>query len=419
MVSVDARSGARGPAADGAAGAGAGAGAGAAAGADAGALSDTPRASDRERWLELLEQLDPETLTDRFLERVGSVPGYDPAPIPISELRRTGELSFVSLIEGLRAGGFSEPVSVATDVGVSRARAGLPLTALMTAIRHDFTVLWEALTRAASATDAELIVRHTNIVLRIVDEYVHQTEAAYIAERQRMHDEQASVRQGLIAALFHDPQPGPARLHAIAVELDLAEPEPLAVFAACGDDITALRVHISEFERAGGRVFTHHLGDTLIAFRRRATLPGSRLAGIGSQALDLRVGIAAALDGVSDLRQAAATAGDLAQLLRADEHGAMTWTRGWARLAGRRLLDAGAPILADVDSALAGCTPAERGRLEEAARCYLRTGSIGASAEALFCHRNTLANRLRRFADLTGVDPLVPAHAARLVVGWA
>ncbi|MGW9020312.1 helix-turn-helix domain-containing protein [Leucobacter chromiiresistens] len=385
----------------------------------AAALSDTPTPDDRGRWLELLAQLDPEALTDRFLSQVGAVPGYDPAPIPVSELRRTGTLSFISLIEGLRAGGFAAPVPVATDVGVSRARAGIPLTSLMTAIRHDFTVLWEALTRAASAADAELIVRHTNIVLRTVDDYVHQTEAAYLDELQRMNEEQASVRQGLIAALFQDAQPGPERLQTIATDLGLAETAPLHVVAAVGDDIAALRVHISELERAGGRVYTHHLGETLIAFMRQTPLPGTRLVEVAARALDLRVGVARALAGVADLRQAAATARALALALTADETGAMTWSRGWARLAARSLLDAGSPILADVHDALARCTPAERVRLEEAVRRYLDTGSIGAAAEALYCHRNTLANRLRRFADLTGVDPLVPADAARLVVGWA
>ena len=383
------------------------------------ALSDTPTSSDRDRWLELLADLDPESLTERFLARVSTVPGYDPAPIPVSELRRTGTRSFVSLIDGLRAGGFTEPIAVATDVGVSRARAGIPLASLMTAIRHDFTVLWEAITRAASARDAELIVRHTNIVLRTVDDYVHQTEAAYLEERQRMTEERASVRQGLIAALFQDVPPDPERLQAIAVELGLGDAAPLHVIAAVGDDITALRVHISELERAGGKVSTHHLGETLIAFMRQASLPGSRLSEVSARVLDLRVGIAPALGGVADLRQAAITARALAVAFAPDETGAMTWSRGWARLAARSLLDAGNPILADVHDALARCTPAERVRLEEAVRCYLDTGSIGGAAEALYCHRNTLANRLRRFADLTGVDPLVPAEAARLVVGWA
>ncbi|WP_336659921.1 PucR family transcriptional regulator [Leucobacter sp. USHLN153] len=387
------------------------------------ALSDTPTEADRPRWLELLEELDPELLTQRFLARVGTVPGYDPAPIPHSELHRTGVLSFISLIDGLRSGGFDGPVAVATDVGVSRARAGVPLTALMTAIRHDFTVLWEALTQAASASDAELIVRHTNIVLRTVDDYVHQTEAAYLAEQQRMHDEQASLRQSLIAALFQDPPPPPERLRMIALDLGLssgaASPSPLRVFAATGDDIRALRVFVSEYERAGGRIFTHHLGDALIAILQPVELPGSRLTEVASGASDMRVGIATAPNGVADLRRAASAARELAHLFHTEETGAMTWRRGWARLASRQLLAAGTPPLADVSAALERCTPAERARLEEAARSYLRTGSIGASAEALYCHRNTLANRLRRFADLTGVDPLIPEDAARLVVGWA
>ena len=97
----------------------------------------------------------------------------------------------------------------------------------------------------------------------------------------------------------------------------------------------------------------------------------------------------------------------------------MTWRSGWARLAARSLNAAGNPILADVESALAACGPVERERLIEAVQVYLASGSIGASTGQLFCHRNTVANRLRRFAELTGVDPMIPAEAARLVVGWA
>jgi DNA-binding PucR family transcriptional regulator len=70
-------------------------------------------------------------------------------------------------------------------------------------------------------------------------------------------------------------------------------------------------------------------------------------------------------------------------------------------------------------SALADCGRVERERLIEAVRAYLASGSIGASAAELFCHRNTVANRLRRFSELTGVDPMIPAEAARLVVGWS
>ncbi|QBE49148.1 PucR family transcriptional regulator [Leucobacter triazinivorans] len=382
-------------------------------------LSDTPRPDDRDRWLELLDRLDLDQLTETFLALVGSVAGYDPPPIPRSEMRRTGRLSFSALVDGLRAGGFDEEITISTDVGVSRARAGVPITSLMTAIRHDFTVLWEALTRVADADDAELLVRHTGIVLRTVDEYVGQTQRAYVAERERMREEAASVRQGLIASLFQEPQPAGQHLRSIASELGLPPQAPLLVVAATEDDIAPLRVAISELERAGATVHTHHLGDALVAFTRPIDLPGSRLDELGRQLLELRVGVITAAAGIADLRRSAATAGELAHLFAPDETGAMTWSRGWARLAARTLLASGRPILSDVQAALERCGEAERSRLEEAVRSYLRTGSVSESAAELFCHRNTLTNRLRRFADLTGIDPAVPEQAARLVVGWA
>ena len=155
-------------------------------------LLDRPAPGDERRWLELLDALALDELTERFTTRVVTVSGYDPAPIPVSELRRTGRLSFSTLIEGLRAGGFDGPVAVSTEVGVSRARAGIPLEALMTAIRHDFNVLWEVLTRVANQEDAELVIRHTGIVLSTVDEYVSQVQQAYTAERTRMRAEEDS-----------------------------------------------------------------------------------------------------------------------------------------------------------------------------------------------------------------------------------
>ena len=187
------------------------------------------------------------------------MPGYDPAPIPVSELKRTGLISFQSLVEGLRTGGFDGPVAVSTEVGVSRARAGIPLEALMTAIRHDFNVLWEALTRVATQDDAELVIRHTGIVLSTVDEYVSQVQQAYTAEQQRMREEESSVRQGLIAGLFDDLNPTVERLSTIASALGLDPEGPLLVVAAHGEDTSALRVLISDHERAGGTMFTHHL----------------------------------------------------------------------------------------------------------------------------------------------------------------
>ncbi len=47
---------------------------------------------------------------------------------------------------------------------------------------------------------------------------------------------------------------------------------------------------------------------------------------------------------------------------------------------------------------------------------YLDSGSVPRTAEAEYVHPNTVLYRLRRVRELTGLDPRVPAQAARLVL---
>ncbi len=50
------------------------------------------------------------------------------------------------------------------------------------------------------------------------------------------------------------------------------------------------------------------------------------------------------------------------------------------------------------------------------ARTYLRTGSVAETAKSLFCHRNTVANRLHRIRELTEHDLTVPCDAAAVIL---
>lgn len=95
-----------------------------------------------------------ERLTNRFLERVLQLEDYHGGALPASEIRRTGTASFEVLIDSLRPDADSKQLlavrqDIALDVGVSRARAGIPVGSLMTAIRLDFTILWSALMATA------------------------------------------------------------------------------------------------------------------------------------------------------------------------------------------------------------------------------------------------------------------------------
>jgi hypothetical protein len=50
---------------------------------------------------------------------------------------------------------------------------------------------------------------------------------------------------------------------------------------------------------------------------------------------------------------------------------------------------------------------------------YVASGSIPETAKHLVVHANTVSYRLRRVREITGLDPRVPADAARLVVALA
>ncbi|WP_234048278.1 PucR family transcriptional regulator [Streptomyces liliifuscus] len=80
--------------------------------------------------------------------------------------------------------------------------------------------------------------------------------------------------------------------------------------------------------------------------------------------------------------------------------------------------DLGRGLAADVLGGLhTGVPPAEADRLLETVQVHLSgSGSITDTAAALYCHRNTIQQRLNRFAELTGRDPRRPEDAALVVL---
>ena len=378
---------------------------------------------ESERWNTLLDGLSVERLTNCFLDRVLQLEDYRDGTLPASEIRRTAAASFEALIESLRSGQDSPELvaarqDIALEVGVSRARAGLPVESLMTAIRQDFTVLWSELIALAGSSDAELMVHRAETVWEVVDSYAAQTQATYMRERQRMAQEASSLRQGHVAALFGAAVPPPEILSRIAEGLGVAAGATLAA----GLEPLLEQLHervVAAAARRGTDLFTHPMPDGLTAFWAADDRPGSPLQEATAQVRSLRCGLVEQVPGLTGVRTAAQTARTLASLAGEQDSGALTMSNAWARLARLRLAETGAPVVPDVDSALASCGPAERARLSEAVRSYLASGSVARSAEELFCHRNTLMNRLHRFEQLTGIDVTVPQQAARLVVAWS
>ncbi|MBS3182400.1 helix-turn-helix domain-containing protein [Leucobacter manosquensis] len=372
---------------------------------------------DHQGWQRLIEELEPEALTNSLLALLEQVDGYQSTPIPLSEIRRTTLLSFTAIIEGLRTGNLD--VTIAHEIGTSRARAGIPLSSLLTAIRYDFSVLWDALVRIADERDASLIVRNTRTVLHAVDEYVGQAQRAYLSQVQLIREESASIRREHIESLFQYRHLTHEHLEMVARELQIPVNAPLLVAAAVRGDRLALQSCVSELHNLGVPFHALHFEGATLVFTEKTHRPRMLIEDLEERLKALRVGLMIAGGGLSDLRRAGMLARDMALMLSPDEVGAMTWERGWARQAARSLQAAEYPVLADVNAALSHCRETKRERILEAVHSYLETGNVGESARELYCHRNTISKHLRQFQDITGIDVTVPKQAARLVVGWA
>ncbi|MCG3017446.1 hypothetical protein KZ288_27305, partial [Escherichia coli] len=55
-----------------------------------------------QRWVELLQALNVEVLTDRFIDRLMRIDPYRDGPLTLSEIRRTGQASFQALILAMK-----------------------------------------------------------------------------------------------------------------------------------------------------------------------------------------------------------------------------------------------------------------------------------------------------------------------------
>ncbi|MFE5837009.1 PucR family transcriptional regulator [Arthrobacter sp. NPDC056493] len=384
------------------------------------------------RWAELVDLLEGrlDGLALAFTTRVREIPEYGESQVTVQEIRETAMETFRRLIRGLRHGqaddGRDGLLAFASDLGSKRARAGIPPESLTSAVRLDFSILWAELLEIATLEDAALLTSRVDQVWRVVDEFATRTHTSYLTERTRMAQEESSIQREFIARLFNQSTPSLETSVQVGSALGINPESRFALVAASGEPGARLRAGVSHFgsgQQARHRLFLHESGGNTYVFW---PLPAVRTRGrqgaeqqLPAAISDVPCGYVPEVLGLRALPAAARTAESLAALLRPRDPGPLSADAAWARLARQNLQDAGLDLAAEVEEALTECKGGERERLLETVRNFLATGNVTLTAEQLFCHRNTILNRLNRFQELTGIDLAVPAKAARLVVAWA
>jgi sugar diacid utilization regulator len=298
--------------------------------------------------------------------------------------------------------------AISDRVGARRAEQEVSLAEVQAAANLDFHVVWNALLSEATDDEAGALLRQAPMIWSVVDAHTQRITQSYRRRRDELDHLSDDRRREWFGRLLKSNGERPEIVQRAADVLGLepdgrfravvAPRECAARLREVRDTLTALRwsLHHQELE----------VGDVLVvqtSARSEQRLMNS-IAG-------LRCAVAPPSFGLDDVPRSTKIAGDILMALPPDRTAPGFLEDAWLKVAANQ-----APLVATalsdrIERALDGVNDA--GVLIETARVFCDgDGTVTRTASELFCHRNTVLNRLERLKDLTGYDVRRPRDAA-------
>ncbi|MDR3083768.1 MAG: helix-turn-helix domain-containing protein [Streptomyces sp.] len=297
-------------------------------------------------------------------------------------------------------------------LGRRRAHQGIPLERLLQAVRMDFRVLWTAFLERTRPADLPELTRGAVRVWEVVEFHTVQVHAAYLDEVAVLARERERERTALMGRLLASDGRDQQLVAQVATLLQVNTQADFAV-------ATAPQEFQQEMRKAVAARLSHHVAHlqdhngmlVLVARlpRPARTPPADWLDGVPCALGPVAHGLARVPDVVRVTEAIAAT-------LDGDEvSGPVTLGDAWMPVAAARLGPVGEMLADAVLAPLDQLSPQERERLLTTVIAYCESGSVTATTRQLYCHRNTVLNRLSRFTELTGYRPTKPSEAATVL----
>ncbi|WP_152487131.1 helix-turn-helix domain-containing protein [Nocardiopsis halotolerans] len=347
-----------------------------------------------------------EDLVEDFLQRLEALGYYTDGVVPASDLRQSATETFDMLTRRIAGVPLPDHLrDLPTRLGVRRARQGVARERLLEAVRLDFRVLWAGLVRAGGAEVSQILVLHAEEILTTVEQYISDVQAAFLEERAVLErDSRAAVAQAFSRLLNSGDR---AAVVASEVAGTVGLPEHGTFDVAFVAPFPEQRSVVRAGERGGGLAWEFDDGVALV--REAGRTPWPDLFPQVSGGLVTRVrGLAAVPASVDAARVLSGYADTGGGFVREED--------AWSAIARDQLRGLLPGFGRDRVERFEGLDPDSRARLLETLTHYAATGSVKATAESLYCHRNTVVNRLQAFRETTGLDLTVPAEAAQALV---
>ena len=367
---------------------------------------------------------DLDRLTDLLVEAiVEEDPHYSGLTTPREDLWRSCSDNLLRVLTVLTGDVDTDDVFDAPrETGSRRAQQGMPVQSVLHAYRVGFRVIWDGLMTQARHREGglEVLAEAATTVWEIVDEFSSSVGDAYRSTEASIARRDDRRREALLDAVLEGRGTDRAVAADASAALDLPEHGRFVVIVLeaseggrSGGDALAVRGLRAVWRARAGR----DVG--LVSIGRSS--PGEVCAALAVIPAS-RAGVSPVVEGLADVDVALRQAETALRALPPSETGVVELDAG---LPGALLVTAPDLSARLVHRAIGGVLALEvdeRDLLLETLTAWLDTGgSAGQTASRLYCHRNTVLNRLRRLEALTGrsverVDHLVEWSLALLAM---
>lgn len=340
-----------------------------------------------------------EDLTDRAVARiVASIPVYaDEGIVSRDDLwlsvSRNLDLNLLVLAEHRDLS--DEELHARAALGARRAQAGLAVSDLLRAFRVGYLVLWEGLTEVARDVGPATVNQLLDDAGRIWECLDRISNAVAESYREALFRRDVDLRRralAFVAGLETYPD-GAADTEAAARALGIDPSAPL-VAAVCGEHIAGFADHGAVVADQPDRTVVilqpgtgSRFGEAQLQARLQEALPSA--AGIGT--------VATGLEGA---RRSLSEASRAFRVAQATGGGVVCWRDGWFECLVHEARASVEPLVAEAAEEL---RRSEDG-IETLEAVVTENGNLTAAARRLHVHPNTVAYRMQRLKDVSGLD---------------
>lgn len=386
------------------------------------AMNDNPAIDldthDRLRRTALVCLRNVDELVDIWFTALRGIPSYQEGLVASDVIRTECTLVFTRLLSEI--GDLPVPPearSVSNRVGHSRAIRGIPLSDLLAAIRLDYGVIWDGLIAQIGPDDSAVVAACVPRLLDAVERHSQDVTKAYnLTQHGMMQSRQDERRLWFTRLIETDGRNQVLNIRACEV-LSFQPHQPFTVFVHTRTSEQTLDALNAELARR--RIVAHHYaledGEVLLTQltepERRSIeqwmQPAGSLAALGP------------ITGVALVPAAVRLLLALAANLADPKPGLNPLEDHWQLASFCAPAESRSILRRRYLQALLELPDPERRLLLETADSYLSNGSIAETSRALFCHRNTTANRLDQISSLTSLDLRRPRDASVFLLAFA